>query len=292
MSDANYTLTTNSGVTDEARQMVIQLSGTLSASRNVVCPTKEKLYIVKNSTSGSQSIVFKTSGGTGITVGNGLTAFLYCDGTNVVDAITTITSLNNLVIANGGNIGSVGDTDAITIASDGKTTLAEIATVSKGIAFPATQVASSNVNTLDDYEEGTWTPTLAGSTTAGTYEAANFAGFYVKIGRQVTINAIVQLASSITGGGSGDAIIGGLPFNYDASDNYGCGPVMLNNVDIGGDSVGTIAITRSSASDASTLNIAQSFDSGTTGAEVEIIGISDFRATSYVRFNWTYFAAT
>jgi hypothetical protein len=54
-----------------------------------------------------------------------------------------------------------------------------------GIAFPATQASSSDVNTLDDYEEGTWTPVLVPS--AGTITGQSCTGSYTKIGRQVTI---------------------------------------------------------------------------------------------------------
>ena len=50
-----------------------------------------------------------------------------------------------------------------------------------GITFPATQVASADANTLDDYEEGTWTPTL--TSFGGTGLAAT--GYYTKIGRVV-----------------------------------------------------------------------------------------------------------
>jgi hypothetical protein len=52
-----------------------------------------------------------------------------------------------------------------------------------GITFPATQSASSDANTLDDYEEGTWTPT-DGSGAGLTF--SNASGYYVKIGKQVT----------------------------------------------------------------------------------------------------------
>jgi len=58
-----------------------------------------------------------------------------------------------------------------------------------GITFPATQSASSDANTLDDYEEGTWTPTL--SNFGGTGLAAS--GYYTKIGR------IVNWTADITG---------------------------------------------------------------------------------------------
>jgi hypothetical protein len=55
-------------------------------------------------------------------------------------------------------------------------------TQSQWVSFPATQVASTDPNTLDDYEEGTWTPTCTGV----TFSAAT--GFYTKIGRQVTLS--------------------------------------------------------------------------------------------------------
>jgi hypothetical protein len=50
-----------------------------------------------------------------------------------------------------------------------------------GIKFPATQVASADANTLDDYEEGTWTPNQGpGLTVVGTFASS---GSYTKIGR-------------------------------------------------------------------------------------------------------------
>lgn len=98
---ANYTLTTANGATDEARQAVLEISGTLTANRNVVCPTQEKTYIIKNGTSGGFSVTLKTSGGAGIAIPNGDTMVVYCDGTNVVDAITNLSAgvtLSNVAI--------------------------------------------------------------------------------------------------------------------------------------------------------------------------------------------------
>ncbi|WP_395406351.1 hypothetical protein ACHMW6_06700 [Pseudoduganella sp. UC29_106] len=86
MSDANYTL--SSATTPKEWQYgTIKLSGALSADRNVIVPNNKKTYQVVNGTSGGHSIIFKTSAGTGITVTNGATAIVRCDGTNVV-AIT------------------------------------------------------------------------------------------------------------------------------------------------------------------------------------------------------------
>jgi hypothetical protein len=86
-----------------------------------------------------------------------------------------------------------------------------------GITFPATQSASSDANTLDDYEEGTWTPTWGGSTVnpTVTYDVNRF-GKYTKIGNVVYISARVGI--STTAGGSGNAEIRGLPFTV-SNDN-------------------------------------------------------------------------
>jgi len=79
-----------------------------------------------------------------------------------------------------------------------------------GITFPATQSASSDANTLDDYEEGTWTPTVTfGGNSAGqTYNVR--VGNYTKIGRQVFIQGFVEFSNK--GSSTGDALITGLPF--------------------------------------------------------------------------------
>lgn len=80
------------------------------------------------------------------------------------------------------------------------------------IQFPATQNPSSNANTLDDYEEGTWTPlysTVGGDYTGISYNTAS--GNYVKIGKQVTVQGQLVTNSAFSGG-SGQTIIKGLPF--------------------------------------------------------------------------------
>jgi hypothetical protein len=74
-----------------------------------------------------------------------------------------------------------------------------------GITFPATQVPSADANTLDDYEEGTWTPTIGGT---ATYN--NRIGNYTKIGNVVTAFCLVNIA--LIGTGSTTAITG-LPFS-------------------------------------------------------------------------------
>jgi len=78
-----------------------------------------------------------------------------------------------------------------------------------GIAFPATQSASTDANTLDDYEEGTFTATLKGSTTDPTV-AVTSTGVYTKVGRLVYVS--ISFVNVTTTGAVGDVTISGLPF--------------------------------------------------------------------------------
>jgi len=86
-------------------------------------------------------------------------------------------------------------------------------------------------NLLDDYEEGTFTPTLISySGTAPTSTYTNQTGVYTKVGRKVTL--FVALAtSSYTGGSSPSLIeIGGLPFAFSSSDTQGLGGFYTEGV--------------------------------------------------------------
>jgi hypothetical protein len=78
-----------------------------------------------------------------------------------------------------------------------------------GITFPAVQVASSDANTLDDYEEGTFTPTIVGTTTAGTGTYTSQTGRYTKIGNQVTVWIYFYWTAHT---GTGNMRVSGLPF--------------------------------------------------------------------------------
>jgi mono/diheme cytochrome c family protein len=68
---ADTTLTTANGATDQARCMALNLTGALTAARNVICPTSSKLYVVQNNTTGGYAVTVKTSGGAGSAVAQG-----------------------------------------------------------------------------------------------------------------------------------------------------------------------------------------------------------------------------
>jgi hypothetical protein len=80
-----------------------------------------------------------------------------------------------------------------------------------GIKFPATQVTSADGNTLDDYEEGTWTATLlCGSSGTITLKAGNQTGVYTKIGRVVNVSGYFEVDS--VNSPLGRLRVSGLPF--------------------------------------------------------------------------------
>ena len=114
-----------------------------------------------------------------------------------------------------------------------------------GIQFPATQVAISDANNLDDYEEGTFTPTIQGSSTAGTGTYSHQIGVYTKIGNLVTINVWINWSAHT---GTGDLLLAGFPFtsigttNYRASGTFG----WVQNLTLSASNVATMAMSPSS----------------------------------------------
>lgn len=81
-----------------------------------------------------------------------------------------------------------------------------------GVTFPAAQIASADPNTLDDYEEGEWTPIYlpaSGAFGAITYVAN---GTYQKIGNVVHIRCFLRTDALAIGTASGNLLVGGLPF--------------------------------------------------------------------------------
>ena len=98
-----------------------------------------------------------------------------------------------------------------------------------GITFPATQVPSADANTLDDYEEGTWTPVYTGSGgSIGSTAYTARAGTYTKIGNVVTVG--LQLLLSNKGSWTGTVVITGLPFTAANDGIQSIGGLQVNDV--------------------------------------------------------------
>ena len=189
---ANYTLTSNSGATDEARNMFLNITGALTAARNVVCPTASKLYFIKNSTTGGFAITLKTAAGTGISIPNGGTIMaLYCDGTNVIDAVGYLSALK-----------ICGLTASQAIFTDANKNLVSNAITGTG------NVVMSASPTLSGTIDGTYTlggtPTLNAVTLGGTVSGG---GNQIN---NVVIGASTPLAGNFTTlGASGDVTLSG-----------------------------------------------------------------------------------
>jgi len=90
----------------------------------------------------------------------------------------------------------------------GQATIPTINLTGGQITFPATQSASSDANTLNDYEEGTWTPVVTPS--GGSLTSYTSSGTYTKIGNLVLIAVVFQITNA--GTASGTATISGVPF--------------------------------------------------------------------------------
>jgi hypothetical protein len=163
----SHTLTSANGTTSESRCAMLELTDTgtaLSGAGTVVCPTASKIYIVKNAT--GQNITVQTSGGTGILVPDGRTTFLFCDGTNVVEALTHTTSLQ---LGTSTTVTAVLDED--NMASDSATSLATQQSIK---AYVDAQVGANN-----ELSE-----VLANGNTSGAND------IIVDNGQKITVNTI------------------------------------------------------------------------------------------------------
>jgi len=91
-----------------------------------------------------------------------------------------------------------------------------------GVTFPAVQVASSDANCLDDYEEGTWVPVPTAGVGAFT-SVTGAVGTYTKIGRMVIATGFFTV--TLNGTGSSFVAVAGLPFTVGSMNNVGVGRV-------------------------------------------------------------------
>jgi hypothetical protein len=149
-----------------------------------------------------------------------------------------------------------------------------------GIAFPATQSASSDANTLDDYEEGSWSPVLTDLTNNATMSVT--LGRYIKIGRTVSLQA--QVFTSSLGSVSGNIYISGLPFQAESTGaNYAAS---------GAGNGGNLAITANQSVTIMT-------DPGTSWLQLFLwddaagttrMQASEWSSDGFIRFSITYFS--
>lgn len=172
MADANVTLTSLNGTFDQARNAVIELTGTNNAVRDVIPPVAEKLYTIVNNTTGGYAIRVIGATGTGVNIPNGVTALVYCNGTNFVSGFsgtvgsfvvsgtssgTNVIATNNVTATSYllGNNATI--TNTFTSANVAATSL--FATTSNATTFNGT---TANVTTVNTTTANATTVTIGG----------------------------------------------------------------------------------------------------------------------------------
>jgi hypothetical protein len=145
-----------------------------------------------------------------------------------------------------------------------------------GIGFPATQVASSDPNTLDDYEEGTFTPTLQDITGTITYSAQT--GSYTKIGNVVNVKFRISLASYSATAGANPFV--NLPFtSANVANAFNNSALFLENTTYVGQSFAWINPNTA-------VFYPASIDSGGVFTHITYLG---YDSTTAITGNITYF---
>ena len=174
------------------------------------------------------------------------------------------------------------DSDSLNsgLTFSGQQTIPTINLTGGQITFPATQSASSDANTLDDYEEGTWTPAVSfgNGTTGITFTTQS--GGYIKVGAQVTVWAQVNMSSK--GSSTGSARITNLPFtNVNASGRSEGASVVFN---FWTNFSGTPIPLGYVQNNATTISISN----GIASNSISALADTNFTNTSNFYFNGTY----
>ena len=109
----DYTLTDFNGISDEARNAVLVFNGSLGAPCNVIAPSVNKTYIVRNVA--GATVTVKTSAGNGVSLTNAASAVIFCDGTNFFSATTLNFIDGNLTVTGSATANTGSFTSLLTV---------------------------------------------------------------------------------------------------------------------------------------------------------------------------------
>lgn len=222
-SSADVTLTlTDSNASQAARNLRLNLTGTSGGNRNLIVPAIEKIYIINNGL--ANQVTVKNATGTGVVVPAGKTMYVYNDGTNVVDAITHLTSLTlgtPLPVASGG-------TGSATAAFSGAN---------------ITSLNASNISTGTINNARTTASSSNGASTIVARDASgNFSANTITAnlnGNASTANTAGTLSTARTIGISGGAT--GTATSFNGGSNI---TIPVTGLDVSTANAGTLAVAR------------------------------------------------
>ena len=262
--------------------MTLDASGNLGLGTTSPSTYLAKLAVSNNANSATTGISLVNNNGA---EGNGSAINFYgaygapYSADNIYARINgAITSFNGSKLGN--LIFSTGATNSISERM--RITSAGVVELAQGqIKFPATQVASADANTLDDYEEGTWTVGFHDASTAGNASATTTTGYYTKIGNIVTISCAQVINISTAGLTAGNTFYISLPFAIGSSANA-VGTIALGNLDVSGTCT-LVFDARANATRASILQVIDAAGFADTPVSALSSGVSDL-----VGFSLTY----
>ena len=226
---------TTSGLTATQVQAALdELVVDLGSSDNAISALAGRLDILEGADTvvGSVAKSIKDNAGDATftpTVGSGIASTSIEEAVNEVGVDVEGLKTSKLAVSSKASIAEVTvgtDNDKYLTSASLKTSVPTL----NGIKFPATAVPSADPNTLDDYEEGSWTPVLTRASTPSEHTYTRQLGRYTKIGNSVTVYFEV-LTSALTTSGEGQNRISGLPFTPSSDQTfYGSGNLIYSSL--------------------------------------------------------------
>ena len=197
-SNSTVTVTlTNTNTSQTARNLRLNLIGSVSSTQNLVVPNIEKQYIVNNTL--SHDITVKNSSGTGVAVPAGKSMIVFNTGSNVVEVVTALATGTVIPVANGGTgvTSSTGTGSTVLSASPTFTGTPIAPTAAPGTN--TTQIATTAFVTTATGTLGTMSAQNASSVaiTGGTINGTTIGGTTAAVGTFSTLNTA---NAAITGG--------------------------------------------------------------------------------------------
>jgi hypothetical protein len=196
MFDVNYTLSNFNGVSDEARKAVLVVSGTNTAARDIIAPLVAKTYTIKNNTTGGFAINIKAATGSSVSISNGATSIVYCDGTNFNLAV------NQTAVAAGTgiSIATVGATNTVSIDST-------VATLTGTQTLTNKTLTAPNLGTPTTLVGTNITGTATAFTASNVTTNADLTGAVTSVGNATTVVTNANLTGGVTSVGNAATVI-------------------------------------------------------------------------------------